>query len=184
MLRHQDGRELGTVLGSAGSYIRVGAYGGERCSRWEINLNFSVVFVSLSPMYLWIESHELNTPAVKTETHVLPHPVRFSYLPQSTVILNSSDSYWTHKIQFLVIQLCCPQCHKSFQRPDSQNTKGVEVNEYRGAISVSSLYILFVSTDISCRYFVTKHLIKCISFCSLSENENVVGAGWFHTPKC
>lgn len=54
----------------------------------------------------------------------------------------------------------------------------------RGAISVSSLYILFVSTDISCRYFVTKHLIKCISFCSLSENENVVGAGWFHTPKC
>ena len=57
MLMYQVERGLETILESAESYVRVDASAGKKHFGQEINLSFSVAFISLSPKYIF----ELNT---------------------------------------------------------------------------------------------------------------------------
>lgn len=128
---------------------------GERCFRWESNLNFSFVFVSLSPLYIsmlntmdwiWLQLREKHM-SYPPFSHIYPiYPIiLFPYLPQATLILNSVLLILTESIKScsLWYSFAIPSVINHLKGQTHKIPKGMKVNWYTGQF-MSPLCIYFL----------------------------------------
>ena len=131
---------------------------------------------------------ELRSPALKSDSSPSEPPEKplvYLSLLWSWILLILTEPI---KSSFFWYNFAVANVTNHSKGQTRKTPKRVEVNEYkRGNFCILCIAFLWPQTflgDISLQRISAEHLVKRVSFCSLSKNENVVGAGWFHAPEC